>query len=88
MPQIPSNLELGFGRNRQLIGSTMSSDEDDGKLDGDMFREPDDYFEPEKPATYTEHTLLSGQKLRLRLVGHNPLWVPAHMFSSILGLFD
>ena len=57
----------------------MSSNEGE-ELDGDMFREPDDYFEPEKPASYTELTLRSGQKLRLRLVGHNPLWVPAHMF--------
>lgn len=58
----------------------MSSDEDE-MLGGDIFREPDDYFQPEKPATYTERTLLSGQKLRLRLVGHNPLWVSAQMFS-------
>lgn len=53
----------------------MSSDEDE-ILSSAMFQEPNDYFEPEKPYTYTEYTLLSGQKLRLRLVGHNPLWVP------------
>lgn len=63
-----------------LWRTSMSSDGDEG-LDGDLFREPDDYFEPEKPATYTEHTLLSGQKLSLRLVGHNPLWVLAPIFS-------
>lgn len=61
----------------------MSSDEDE-ELGRHMFREPDDYFEPEKPATYTEYTMLSGQKLCLRLVGHNPLWVPAHISNSIL----
>ncbi|KAL2057194.1 hypothetical protein ABVK25_002247 [Lepraria finkii] len=50
----------------------MSSDDED--LNNAMFQEPNDYFEPEKPATYTEHTLLSGQTLHLRLVGYNPLW--------------
>lgn len=55
----------------------MSSDEDE-TLSNVMFQEPDDYFEPEKPCTHNDYTLLSGQKLRVRLVGHNPLWVPAH----------
>lgn len=50
----------------------MSSDEDDN-LNNAMFQEPDDYFQPEEPYTHTDYTLLSGQKLRLRLVGHNPL---------------
>lgn len=54
---------------------TSSSDEDVN--DAALFQEPEGYFQPEKPATYTEHTLLSGQTLRLRLVGHNPLWVRA-----------
>jgi nicotinamide N-methyltransferase len=50
---------------------------DDGHLAGDtdLFKEPDDYYPPEKPATFVEHILQSGQELRLRLVGHNPLWV-------------
>lgn len=61
----------------------MSSD-GDGELGGGMFKEPADYFEPEKPATYAEHTLLSGQKLRLRLVGHNPLWVAAHIVLHLI----
>lgn len=58
----------------------MSSDDED--LNNAMFQEPNDYFEPEKPATYTEHTLLSGQTLHLRLVGYNPLWVPAFIFPT------
>lgn len=53
----------------------MSSDEDE-TLSNTMFEEPDDYFQPEKLSTYTDYTLLSGQKLHLRLVGYNPLWVP------------
>lgn len=55
----------------------MLSDEDDN-LDNTMFQEPNGYFQPQMPYTHTDYTLLSGQKLRLRLVGHNPLWVPAH----------
>lgn len=42
----------------------------------DMFQDPVDYFPPEPSATYVEHTLLCGQTIKLRLVGHNPLWVP------------
>lgn len=53
-----------------------SSDEEDVN-NAALFQEPEGYFQPERPATYTEHTLLSGQTLRLRLVGHNPLWVRA-----------
>ncbi|KAK0515533.1 hypothetical protein JMJ35_001567 [Cladonia borealis] len=50
---------------------TSSDDED---LTNSMFQEPTGYFKPEQPAKYTSYTLLSGQTLRLRLVGHNPLW--------------
>jgi hypothetical protein len=49
---------------------------EDGSDSGlDMFQEPDGFYEPEKEPTYTEHTLLSGETLRIRLVGFNPLWV-------------
>ena len=53
----------------------MTSSDDEDATDAALFQEPEGYFQPEKPATYTEHTLLSGQALRLRLVGHSPLWV-------------
>lgn len=52
----------------------MASDEEDC-LGESLFKEPEGYYEPEKPATYAEHTLLSGEVVKLRLVGHNPLWV-------------
>ena len=54
---------------------TSSDDED---FSNSMFQEPTGYFEPEEPAKHTSYTLLSGQTLRLRLVGHNPLWVPTY----------
>lgn len=50
----------------------MLSEEDDN-LDNTMFQEPNGYFQPQMPYTHTDYTLLSGQKLPLRLVGHNPL---------------
>ena len=54
----------------------MVSDSDEPvALDAALFHEPDGYYEPEKPPTYAEHTLLSGEVLKLRLVGHDPLWV-------------
>lgn len=40
----------------------------------DLFKEPDDYYQPEKDHTYVKYTTLNGQTLSLRLVGHNPLW--------------
>ena len=41
----------------------------------DLFREPEGYYEAEKPATLVEYTSPQGRSYRLRLVGHNPLWV-------------
>lgn len=64
----------------------MSSDEDENFTNA-MFQEPSDYFQPEKSCTHTDYTLLSGKKLRLRLVGHNPLWVPTHDLSSTSYLY-
>ena len=64
----------------------MSSDEDE-ILSTALFQEPNDYFQPEKPCTYVDYTLRSGQTLRLRLVGHNPLWVlPTHELTLSIPL--
>ncbi|KAI9783757.1 MAG: nicotinamide n-methyltransferase [Candelina submexicana] len=41
---------------------------------GDLFKDPVNYYELDKPATNAEHTLLSGEVLTLRLIGHSPLW--------------
>ncbi|KAF2834233.1 hypothetical protein M501DRAFT_1001389 [Patellaria atrata CBS 101060] len=40
----------------------------------DLFQEPSDYYEPEKPATFAAHQLLSGDEVSIRLIGHSPLW--------------
>lgn len=49
--------------------------EDEEPIDESMYKEPEGYYQPEKPTTYAEHMLLDGAVLKLRLVGHNPLWV-------------
>ncbi|KAL8926359.1 MAG: hypothetical protein Q9172_001810 [Xanthocarpia lactea] len=54
----------------------MSLDEED-IIDGIgevFFQEPSDYYPPPKPATFESKTLQTGETLRLRLVGHSPLW--------------
>jgi hypothetical protein len=51
----------------------MGSESDEGEVD--LFQEPADFYQPEKQATFASHQLLSGTELRIRLVGHNPLWV-------------
>ncbi|KIX04066.1 uncharacterized protein Z518_07619 [Rhinocladiella mackenziei CBS 650.93] len=53
---------------------------DDGSDDGqaseslDLFQEPPDFYQPDKPATFTNYTLKNGHTVTLRLVGHSPLW--------------
>ncbi|KAL8989203.1 MAG: hypothetical protein Q9177_001863 [Variospora cf. flavescens] len=51
----------------------MSSD-DEALIDSAIFQEPSGYYPPPKLATFESWTLQSGETLRLRLVGHNPLW--------------
>ncbi|KAF1986898.1 hypothetical protein K402DRAFT_412549 [Aulographum hederae CBS 113979] len=51
----------------------MSSDEEPEHAIN-LFEDPPDYYLPEKEPTIATHTLLGGQEISLRLVGHNPLW--------------
>ena len=65
-----------------------SSDEEDLSA-FDLFLEPNDYREVEKSATYIEYSTLSRETLRLRLVGHNPLWVlTVPNFSTLISPTD
>jgi hypothetical protein len=66
----------------------MSSDSEDAIEPSSLFKEPDDFYPPEKAATFAEHKLLSGQVLNLRLVGHNPLWVRRPPTSDGIRLLD
>ena len=42
---------------------------------GDIFNDPDGFYPPEKEPTFAEHPMLSGQTVRVRLVGSHPLYV-------------
>ncbi|EGE01413.1 nicotinamide N-methyltransferase Nnt1 [Trichophyton equinum CBS 127.97] len=41
---------------------------------GDIFKEPEGFFPPPKPPTFSEHRMLSGDTLNIRLVGSHPLY--------------
>lgn len=49
-------------------------DEDSDTEAIDIFADPEGFYPPSPKPTTETHTLLSGQVLSLRLVGHNPLW--------------
>lgn len=51
--------------------SHSESDEDEGL---NLFEDPPDYYPPSPKPTTETHTLLTGEVISLRLVGHNPLW--------------
>ena len=61
------------GLETEVMVSNISIAEE--SWDINIFEEPDGYLAPEKPPTFTEYTLLSGEVIKLRLVGQNPLWV-------------
>lgn len=42
---------------------------------GDMFKDPEGFYEEEKPPTFSEHQMLCGATVRVRLVGSHPLYV-------------
>lgn len=62
----------------------MSAQDEEDLIDSAIFQEPPDYYPPPKPATFESRLLQTGETLRLRLVGHNPLWVWWTLNSSIL----
>lgn len=42
---------------------------------GDLFQDPEGYYPEDAPPTFAEHGMLSGQTVRVRLVGDHPLYV-------------
>jgi len=58
----------------EALSEMTQTDDEDGPPSLDLFQEPADFYQPEKPATFTTYTLKTGQDLSLRLVGHSPLW--------------
>lgn len=49
----------------------------------DIFQDPEGYYPPEKEPTYAEHHMLSGQSVRVRLVGSHPLYVRAPTYIPL-----
>ncbi|EPS27115.1 hypothetical protein PDE_02056 [Penicillium oxalicum 114-2] len=47
--------------------------EDDLEM-GDLFKDPEGFYEEEKPPTFAEHQMLCGKTVRVRLVGSHPLY--------------
>lgn len=60
----------------------MSIDDEDFDNDASLFREPEDFYQQDKPPSFVEYTLANGKSLKLRLVGHNPLWVRSFKVSD------
>lgn len=72
---------------RRTEDSIAEADVDDHDVEIDIFQEPEGFRQEEKPASFAEHTLSSGEVLKVRLVGFNPLWVRSvfllALFSNI-----
>ncbi|CAL5867967.1 uncharacterized protein PFLUO_LOCUS2190 [Penicillium psychrofluorescens] len=47
---------------------------DDDVGTGDLFQDPEGFYPDEKQPTFAEHRMLSGQTVRVRLVGNHPLY--------------
>lgn len=64
-----------------LLPEAMAPHDDDSDGSIGIFEEPVDFYEPEKKPTEVEHRMQNGQTLKLRLVGHSPLWVGNYLVS-------
>ncbi|OAP55907.1 hypothetical protein AYL99_10059 [Fonsecaea erecta] len=58
------------------------AEDEDSSTPLDLFQEPADFYEPEKPPTFTNYTLKTGQSITLRL-GHL-LWNAGQVISMYL----
>lgn len=71
---------IKFKRNTYLTVSHTSHIMSDSEGELGIFEEPEGYYPPEKEPTFVTYTLQNGLQLKLRLVGHNPLWVGLSKF--------
>ncbi|KAM0719568.1 hypothetical protein Q7P37_003698 [Cladosporium fusiforme] len=68
----PYRAPLERDENGSIMPDNHDSSDDEGELG--IFAEPADYYQPEKEPTFAQHEMQDGRELRLRMVGHNPLW--------------
>lgn len=56
---------------------SQQQDDDGTTLDGatNIFEDTGDFYPVEKQPTFAEHQMLSGETIRVRLVGSHPLYV-------------
>jgi hypothetical protein len=66
----PVYLNLAFS---QVMMDEKDKEDDTTAID--IFQEPADFYQPDKAPTFVNYTLQDGRALKLRLVGHSPLWV-------------
>lgn len=59
---------------------STSDDESEEGGAGDLFAEPEGFYQAEKQPTFVTHKTLHGHELTLRLVGSSPLWVGENLF--------
>jgi nicotinamide N-methyltransferase len=54
----------------------MADNHDDDELGAsNLFEDPEGFYPEEEQPTFSEHQMLSGQTIRVRLVGSHPLYV-------------
>lgn len=54
----------------------MTDNHDNDELGaGDLFADPEGFYPEEEQPTFSEHQMLSGQTIHVRLVGSHPLYV-------------
>ena len=58
-----------------MSGTHDETDYTDDATVGDLFKDPEGFYPPEKEPTFAEHQMLDGRVVRVRLVGSHPLYV-------------
>lgn len=56
-----------------VLSALMILEDDDAPIE--LFKDPEGFYKPEPCPTFANYEMRSKESLRLRLVGHNPLWV-------------
>jgi hypothetical protein len=75
-PAIRKSITDIFFRVEQQRDYSAMADEDFST--GDLFQDPDGFYPEEAQPTFAEHQMLSGETVRVRLVGSHPLYVWLH----------
>lgn len=58
-----------------MVASMTDHDDDDDLGAGNLFADPEGFYPEDEQPTFSSHQMLSGQTIRVRLVGSHPLYV-------------